>query len=80
MGVIDPVLAGEVGGQAPLPELLPAHVALHLAALSVRLVESVQAGQVGVLGQASADPARKENHHLGLGLVGGQADAVKEVD
>ena len=69
MGMVDPMLQSEVGSQASLAELLPAHVALRLASLPVRRVEGVQAGEIRVLRQAGADPAWEEHHHLGLGLV-----------
>ena len=78
--MVNPVLRGEVRGQTSLPKLPPVHVVLHLAALSVRPAKGVQAGEIGVIGQAGADPAQKEHYHLGLGAVGFQADAVEEVD
>ena len=51
---------------------------LHLACLLGRPVEDIYLGQVSVLRQAGTGPVWEEHHHIGLGVVGLQADAVEE--
>jgi hypothetical protein len=76
--MVNSVLRGQVGLQRPPFPHLFTDVALYLAILG-RPVQGVRPGLVGVLGQAGADPARKEDHVFSLGGVGFQANAAEEV-